>query len=94
MKITESDVRHVALLSRLELGEEEVKRYAGELSKLFDYIEKLRELSTDDVEPTSHPLKMTNVLRPDVVKPSLSPEEATANAPEREDDCFKVPQII
>ena len=94
MAITISDVEHVALLSRLELSEEEKKKYSEELSKILSHVEQLQELDVAGVAPTAHPLPMKNVFREDVVRPSLSNEEALANAPQKEDGCFKVPQIV
>ncbi len=93
-RIDKDTVRHVALLARLELDEASVERFTRELDAILTYIEKLNELDTRDVPPTSHPLPMENVFRADEVKPSLPVEEALANAPERESDCFKTPPII
>ncbi len=93
-RIDKDTVRHVALLARLELDEPSVERFTRELDAILTYIEKLNELDTREVPPTSHPLPMENVFRADVVKPSLPVEEALANAPERESDCFKTPPII
>jgi aspartyl-tRNA(Asn)/glutamyl-tRNA(Gln) amidotransferase subunit C len=87
-------VRQVARLSRLEFSDEEADAFAGQLSAILDYIGKLNALDTRGVEPTSHSLEMVNVLRKDEARPSLTPEEALANAPETEAQCFKVPPII
>ena len=93
-KIDEAQVRRVALLSRLELSDQEVSQFSMQLSAIFEYIEKLNELDTENVEPLAHCLPVHNVLREDVPKPSLSNEAALANAPEREDEYFKVPKIL
>lgn len=93
-EITPEVVRHVALLSRLELGEGEAESYAADLDKILHYVEKLAELDTTDVPPTSHSFKITNVFREDAVRPSLSNEAALANAPEAEDECFRVPAVL
>jgi aspartyl-tRNA(Asn)/glutamyl-tRNA(Gln) amidotransferase subunit C len=87
-------VRHVALLSRLDLGEDELGRFSRELSGVVKHLNKLSELDLSGVEPTSHAIPTSNVFRPDAVAASLTPAEALANAPEQEDNCFKVPQII
>jgi aspartyl-tRNA(Asn)/glutamyl-tRNA(Gln) amidotransferase subunit C len=92
--ITPETVRHVALLSRLELAEGEAEKYAGELDKILHYVDKLKELDTANVPPTSHSFELVNVFREDIVRPSLSNEEALANAPEAEDHCFKVPAVL
>lgn len=94
MAITIRDVEHVALLSRLQLSDEEKHKYADELSKILAHVDQLAELSVEGVAPTAHPLPMKNVFREDVVVPSLSNAEALANAPEQEDGCFRVPQIV
>ena len=93
-KIDEAQVRRVAMLSRLELSDAEVTQFSGQLSAIVEYIEKLNELDTDNVEPLAHCLAVHNVLREDVPKPSLSNDSALANAPEREDEYFKVPKIL
>jgi aspartyl-tRNA(Asn)/glutamyl-tRNA(Gln) amidotransferase subunit C len=94
MAITIQDVEHVALLSRLEVTEDEKQRFASELSKIFGHVEELNKVDVSNVAPTAHPLPMKNVFREDVVRPSLTNEAALANAPEKEDGCFKVPQIV
>ena len=93
-KIDEEQVRRVALLSRLELSDEEIAQFSGQLSDIVEYIEKLNELNTDNVEPLAHCLPVHNVLREDKPRPSLSNDQALANAPDREDEYFKVPKIL
>lgn len=93
-KIDESQVRHVAKLARLDLSEAEVAEFSGQLSSIFEYIEKLNELDTESVEPLAHCLAVHNVFRADVVKASLDTEEALANAPQRHDEYFKVPKVL
>ncbi len=93
-KIERSDIEKVALLSRLSFTPEEADRFADQLSKILDYADKIKSLQTDDVEPTSHSIPMTNVFRDDTPRPSLTLEEVLSNAPESEDQCFRVPPII
>ena len=93
-KLSEDRVRHVALLSRLELSDEEIANASRDLTNILHHINKLSELDLDGVEPTSHAIPLENVFREDEARPSLSNEEALENAPEQEDCCFKVPQII
>ncbi|OQY05214.1 MAG: aspartyl/glutamyl-tRNA(Asn/Gln) amidotransferase subunit C [Planctomycetales bacterium 4572_13] len=93
-KIDEAQVQLVAKLSRLELTENEVSQFSTQLSAIFEYIEKLNELDTDNVEPLAHCLPVHNIFREDVPRPSLSNEMALANAPDREDEYFKVPKIL
>ena len=94
MKITIKEVEQVARLARLELTEEEKERTRAQLDSILSYIDKLNELDTSAVEPTSHVLPMTNVFREDQVRPSLSQEEALANAPDRHGLFFRVPRIL
>lgn len=94
MSITIKDVEHVANLARLELSEQEKEQFNGQLNAILKYAEKLNELNTDDVEPTSHVLPVYNVMRDDVVKPSVSNETALRNAPDEDDGQFKVPAVL
>ncbi len=94
MKITKEMVKHISLLSRLELDEGEIEVYQEQLSRIIDYVEKLNEVDTQEVEPTSHVLTLNNVFREDVVKGSLSREEALRNSPDCTEKFFRVPKII
>jgi len=91
---TRDQVRKVAVLARLEFTDSEADAFAGQLTRILDYVDKLSALDTEGVEPTSHALALVNVLRPDVLRPSLTPEQALANAPQAEAQCFRVPPII
>ena len=93
-KINEGQVRKVAKLARLELTEEEVEEFTGQLSAILDYMAKLNELDTTNVEPLAHCLPIINVLREDQVKESLGTKATLANAPQRDGDFFKVPKIL
>jgi len=92
--INRQQVEKVAHLSRLDLTEQELELFSGQLSAIVEYIQKLNELKTDDVEPLAHCLPIHNVFRQDTVRPSLNVEKALENAPDRVDDFFKVPQIL
>jgi aspartyl-tRNA(Asn)/glutamyl-tRNA(Gln) amidotransferase subunit C len=93
-QFTREEVRRIAVLSRLEFTDAEADALAGQLGRILDYVDQLKALDTEHVEPTSHALRLTNVLRPDTTRPSLSNPQALANAPEAEADCFRVPPII
>ena len=93
-KITLQDVEHVARLARLELSGAEKERMRRELDGILSYIDKLCALDTTGVEPTSHAVPLTNVLRDDVETPSLPRDEMLANAPDRNRELFRVPRII
>ena len=94
MAVTLSDVEHIARLARLRFDADELERMAANLNQILDYVEQLGELDTRDVEPLSHTSQLTNVMREDVVAPSLPVEEALRNAPDRHDGYFKVPRVI
>ncbi|MFA5844538.1 MAG: Asp-tRNA(Asn)/Glu-tRNA(Gln) amidotransferase subunit GatC [Coriobacteriia bacterium] len=94
MAITEADVRHVAVLARLSLTDEQVSRLTSELSAILGHIDTIQKLDLEGVEPTAHPLDMTDSTRPDVVKPCLPRELALLNAPEAEDGAFVIPRIV
>lgn len=89
--IERDQVLHVARLARLRLSEEEIDRMARELSSVLDHIEKIGELDLDGVAPTSHVVAVENVLREDDPRPSLTPEQALAQAPEPLAGGFGVP---
>jgi aspartyl-tRNA(Asn)/glutamyl-tRNA(Gln) amidotransferase subunit C len=95
MGIDKKAVRHVALLSRLELGEKDLETYSSQLASILSYISKLNEVDTSHAYPTSHPLAtLKNVFRKDSLKASLDTPEVLKNAPAKEGDFFKVPQVI
>lgn len=94
MSITVKDVEHVANLARLELSEEEKTQFTEQLNVILKYAEKLNELDTEHVEPTSHVFELVNVMRDDVQKESLPIEKVLLNAPDDEDDQIKVPAVI
>lgn len=93
MAISEEQVRHVALLARLALTDDQVATLAGELSSILDHVTTLQNLDLADVQPTAHAVSVTNVMRPDVVMPMLSQEDALRNAPAKEDGAFLIPRF-
>jgi len=94
MKITRDEVAYVARLARLEFTEEQMALFTTQLNAILDYVDKLGEVDTTGIEPTSHAIELTNAFRDDVALPSLPVEEALANAPEREDGFFVVPRVL
>ncbi len=94
MKISREEVVHVAKLARLALREEEIDMFARQLSDILTYVEKLSELNTNDVEPTSHILPVKNVLREDEIGEALEREKVLGNAPDRTKEFFRVPKVI
>ena len=94
MNITVSDVEHVARLARLKLSEEEKNLFAGQMGAILGYVEKLKELNTDGIIPTSHAVPMENSFREDAVSLSIGIDKALANAPDRVESFFRVPKVI
>ena len=90
----EIDIEHVARLARLELTDEEKARLREQLGVILEHAAKVGEVAADDVPPTAYAIPRSNVLRPDEITPSLTTEEVLSNAPEVEDDRFKVPKIV
>ncbi|MBU4321528.1 MAG: Asp-tRNA(Asn)/Glu-tRNA(Gln) amidotransferase subunit GatC [Nitrospinae bacterium] len=91
MKIS---VEYISKLARLSVSEEEKETFSAQLNSILSYMEKLNELDTKDVEPTSHVVSLSNVMRDDVQRDSISREDALANAPDRTDKFYRVPKII
>ncbi len=94
MKITSEELRHVAILARLDLTPDEQERLAGQLDRILEYMDKLNELDTRNVEPMSHAVDVGNVLRPDRAVNQPRTEALLRNAPARDDDFLSVPKII
>ena len=92
--ITREEVQHVARLARLQLTDQELERMQVELDAILAYIDKLRVLDVEGVEPTSHAVPLVNVMRDDDLRPSFPLDEMLGNAPDRDGDLFRVPRII
>jgi len=94
MTLDRAMVAHIAELAKLQLSDEERERFAAQLSDILAYAERLRALDTAAIPPTASVLPLRNVLRPDVVGPSLPHDEALANAPRGNGESFVVPRVI
>ncbi len=94
MSLTRDEVLHIAQLAHLGLSEDEVPKFQEQLSEILDHFEALRALDTEGVPPTSHPLPLESVMREDEVAPSLPVEDVLANAPNAEDDLFRVRAVL
>ena len=92
--ISREEVQNVARLARLHLTEHEAERMREQLDAILAYIDKLRELDVEGVEPTAHAVPLVNVMRDDALVPCLPQEQALANAPDRAHEFFRVPRII
>jgi aspartyl-tRNA(Asn)/glutamyl-tRNA(Gln) amidotransferase subunit C len=94
MSLSLDQVGKVARLARLELSAADLARMQRELSAILDYVDQLRKLNTDGIEPLAHPLPVHNVFRPDEPVPSLTVDDALRNAPARAGDYFAVPAVF
>ncbi len=94
MKITREEIEHVARLARLELNETEKEMFTGQMDAILAYVDKLNELDTAGIIPTSHAVPVENAFREDVVSPSFTTDNALLNAPDRADNFFRVPKVI
>lgn len=94
MSVTEKDVQYIANLARLQLNDEEVRSFAGDMNKILDYMDQLNEADTENVEPLEHVIDLESRLRKDEGKEPLSHEDALKNAPDADSDYFRVPKVI
>ncbi len=94
MKISKTEVEHVAHLARLNLAEDELELMTKQLDNILSYVDKLNELDTDNIPPTTHVFAVKNAFRDDVVTKSLPQADALKNAPQQNGETFQVPRII
>jgi aspartyl-tRNA(Asn)/glutamyl-tRNA(Gln) amidotransferase subunit C len=94
MKLTDEEVRHIALLARLGISEAEVEKFREQLSNILENMEILKQADTEGLAPTSQSVVLENVYRPDEPGPSLQVSDVMANAPGREDNSFKVNAVL
>jgi len=94
MAVTKDDVKKIAELARLEYNDIELDNYTKEMNKVLEYVDKLNEINTKNVQPLSHPIENENIFREDVLKESVSTEKALKNAPNKTLEHFKVPKVI
>ncbi len=94
MKISKEEVLHVAHLARLNLTEDELEKMTGQLDNILSYFDKLGELDTSNIEPTTHAFQLSNAFREDTVKKSLSQDTAVENGPQQNGESFQVPRVI
>ncbi len=94
MSISDEQVRHVAMLARLGLSDEQITSLGEELNSILGHIDQIQKLDLEGVETTAHPLEVVNSMRADEIRPGLSREDALKNAPEKEDGAFLIPRIV
>ncbi len=94
MSVTKKDVEHIASLARLKFSDKEIENFTEQLNQILEYMAKLNELDTENIEPLSHPVESINVFREDKTKQSIDRENALKNAPDADDEFFRVPKVI
>jgi aspartyl-tRNA(Asn)/glutamyl-tRNA(Gln) amidotransferase subunit C len=94
MSLTRQEVEKVALLARLQLTDQELETMTQQLGQIVAYVQQLSQLDTEDVAPMAHAVERFNVFGADQLQASVSVEEALANAPKRDDACFRVPAVL
>jgi len=94
LPLTPEEVRHIARLARVGLSEDDLALFQDQLSQILDYFQRLQEADTENVPPTAHTLAMHNVMRDDEPQPSFDKEDILANAPQREEDLFRVRAVL
>lgn len=94
MAISRGEVEKVSLLGRLRLSDDELGRMTSQLDEILQYMDLLSEVDTENVEPMAHALDVSDVFRDDQIRPGLDRDEALANAPNRDDECYRVPAVL
>lgn len=94
MNLSRDEVLHIARLARVALTDAEITRMSEQLSDLLEHFQVLQQVDTEGVPPTAQSINLRSVMREDVVAPSLAPEDVLANAPRREEDCFRVRAVL
>jgi len=94
MSLSRQDVEKVSLLARLRLNGDQLDQMTTQLGQIVGYVDQLSELNTVDVPPMAHAVELANVLADDVVRPSYDREQILANAPKRDDECYRVPAVL
>jgi aspartyl-tRNA(Asn)/glutamyl-tRNA(Gln) amidotransferase subunit C len=94
MKLSREEVKHIALLARLGLSEDEIEKFRIQLSDILENFEILKQVDTTDLPPTAQSITLQNVLRPDEAKPSYPVKDIMENAPQREGNCFKTRAVL
>ncbi|MGN6546679.1 MAG: Asp-tRNA(Asn)/Glu-tRNA(Gln) amidotransferase subunit GatC [Aureliella sp.] len=94
MSISASEVLKVAKLAKLHIADESVAAVAAQMARIVDMVEQLKAVDTSGVEPLAHAMDLHSVLRADIVREGLSREQALRNAPQHDQECFRVPAVI
>ena len=94
MSVDKNEILKIASLAKLKFNDDEIEKFTYQFNEILNYINKLNEINTDNVEPLSHPLEINSVMRDDELKISISTDKALMNSPDKDDKFFKVPKVI
>jgi aspartyl-tRNA(Asn)/glutamyl-tRNA(Gln) amidotransferase subunit C len=94
MSVDKNEILKIASLAKLKFNDDEIEKFTYQFNEILNYINKLNEINTDNVEPLSHPLEINSVMRNDELKISISTDKALMNSPDKDDKFFKVPKVI
>ena len=94
MALSRAEVQKVSLLARLQFTDDELDQMTSQLAQIVEYVEQLSELDTSDVQPMAHAVDVANVFADDIVQPSFDRDRILANAPKRDDECYRVPAVL
>lgn len=94
MSVDKNEIIKIAKLAKINFSEDEIEKFTIQFNEILDYMTKLNEINTDNVPPLSHPLEVTNVMREDELRTSIETKDALLNAPEKDEQYFKVPKVI
>ena len=94
MRLSREEVLRIAALAKIRMTEEEISRFQEQLSDILDNFEVLKQVDTENIEPTAQPNALRNVVKQDCAGPSLSPDEVLANAPRREGEFFRIRAVL
>jgi aspartyl-tRNA(Asn)/glutamyl-tRNA(Gln) amidotransferase subunit C len=94
MSVDKNEILKIASLAKLKFSDEEIEKFTSQFNEILNYMDKLNEINTDNVQPLSHPLDINNVMREDELFNSIETKDALLNAPEKDEQYFKVPKVI
>ena len=92
--LEKKDIERIADMASIKLSDSEAEKFAGQLDGILQYVDKIKEVDTEDLKPTLYPVSLENIFREDEVRPSLDREKVLNNAPEEKDGQFRVPRIM
>jgi len=94
MSVDKNEILKIANLAKLKFNDEEIEKFTSQFNEILNYMDKLNEINTENVQPLSHPLDINNVMREDELFNSIETKDALLNAPDKDEQYFKVPKVI